>query len=57
VDVDWGWEFTQDYTTDTSPSQEYYTLMFGLYSEQSLTFHPELQVYQVFYTNLLAQVD
>lgn len=34
IDMDWGWEFTQDYDEGDSPAQEYYELKVSLYSEQ-----------------------
>ena len=55
--LDWGWQGVQEFIQGTSPAQQYYSLKYGLFSRQSLTFHPEISVYEVFTSDFTAQLQ
>ena len=56
VQLDLGWKFVEDYYLGNSPAQKYYSVSAGIYGELSFSFHPVLNLNQLYYIEILADL-
>jgi hypothetical protein len=52
-----GWEFNQEYGLWTGETYKYYRLRQELYTQQSLTIHPEVNLEKIYYGEVTGELD
>lgn len=52
-----GWEYEQDYALDSALNKRQWTIRGNLYTEQSGTIHPELNLEKLYYGEVTADLD